>query len=54
VRLTFVGRLRPARLTSLDALDRDGALLRDFTTSYQMLRDERGRWRILSYIYHDE
>jgi len=37
-----------------NALDADGTLLRDFTTSYQMLREESGEWRILSYTYHDE
>jgi ketosteroid isomerase-like protein len=37
-----------------NALPANGALLRDFTTTYLMLRDERGAWRILSYVYHDE
>ena len=37
-----------------NALTADGTLLRDFTTSYQMLREESGEWRILSYTYHDE
>ena len=37
-----------------NALSGDGALLRDFATSYQMLREEPGGWRILSYTYHDE
>lgn len=37
-----------------NALANDGALLRDFTTSYQMLREEPRGWRILSYTYHDE
>ena len=32
----------------------DGALVRDFATSYQILREEPGGWRILSYTYHDE
>ena len=30
-----------------------GVLLRDFTISYQLLRQERGGWRVLSYTYHD-
>lgn len=30
-----------------------GVLLRDFTTSYQLLREGRGGWRVLSYTYHD-
>jgi ketosteroid isomerase-like protein len=37
-----------------NALSEDGALLRDFTVSYQMLRQEPDGWRILSYTYHDE
>ncbi|MCA1703885.1 MAG: nuclear transport factor 2 family protein [Actinobacteria bacterium] len=37
-----------------NALSEDGALLRDFTVSYQMLRQESDGWRILSYTYHDE
>jgi ketosteroid isomerase-like protein len=37
-----------------NALADNGALLRDFTTSYQLLRDEHGGWRILSYTYHDD
>lgn len=37
-----------------NAFSVDGALLRDFTTSYQLLGDERGGWRILSYTYHHE
>jgi len=37
-----------------NALSADGTLLRDFATTYQMLSDERGAWRILSYVYHDE
>jgi hypothetical protein len=32
----------------------DGALVRDFTTSYHMLRAESGEWRILSYTNHLE
>lgn len=35
-----------------NALSDAGVLLRDFTTSYQLLRDERGEWRVLSYTYH--
>jgi hypothetical protein len=37
-----------------NALAHDGALLRDFVTSYQMLREGPGGWLILSYTYHDE
>ena len=29
-----------------------GVLLLDFTASYQLLRVERGGWRVLSYTYH--
>lgn len=44
------------------ALAADGSLLRDFGTSYQLLRDRDrdrdgdgdGGWRILSYTYHDD
>jgi ketosteroid isomerase-like protein len=36
-----------------NALSGDGALLRDFTVSYQMLRQEPDAWRILSYTYHE-
>lgn len=32
----------------------DGAMLRDFATSYHMLRKETGGWRILSYTNHDD
>ena len=32
----------------------DGAELRDFATSYHMLRKETGGWRILSYTNHDD
>jgi hypothetical protein len=32
----------------------DGALVRDFTTSYHVLRAESGWWRILSYTNHLE
>lgn len=37
-----------------NALSEEGALLRDFTVSYQMLRQEFDGWRILSYTYHAE
>ena len=32
----------------------DGTVLRDFATSYHMLRREDGGWRILSYVNHDD
>jgi ketosteroid isomerase-like protein len=32
----------------------DGALVRDFTTSYHLLRAEPGGWRILAYTNHQE
>jgi ketosteroid isomerase-like protein len=32
----------------------DGAVLRDFATSYHMLRQDLGGWRILSYTNHDD
>lgn len=35
-----------------NAFSANGALLRDFTTSYHLLGEERGGWRILSYTYH--
>ncbi len=35
-----------------NALSDNGAILRDFTTSYHLLRQERGDWRVLSYTYH--
>lgn len=31
----------------------DGSLLRDFFTSYQLLRSGDGSWLILGYVYHD-
>ena len=31
----------------------DGTVLRDFATSYHMLRHENDEWRILSYTNHD-
>jgi hypothetical protein len=34
-------------------VDQGGALLRDFRTTYHLLRAE-GAWRILSYTNHDE
>ena len=37
-----------------NALSEEGTLLRDFTTSYQLLPHEHDGWRILSYTYHDE
>ena len=37
-----------------NAVSADGALLHAFTTSYQLLREPPGGWRILSYTYHDE
>jgi hypothetical protein len=37
-----------------NALAEDGALLRDFTTSYQMLRQKSDGWRIISYTYHHD
>lgn len=37
-----------------NAVAEDGRLLRDFTTSYQLLRQEQDGWRILSYTYHHE
>lgn len=36
-----------------NALSADGALLREFTVSYQLLRQPDG-WRILSYTYHSD
>lgn len=32
----------------------DGAVLRDFTTSYHMLHQEPEGWRLLSYTNHDD
>jgi ketosteroid isomerase-like protein len=37
-----------------NALSEDRALLRDFTVSYQLLRQDPDGWRILSYTYHAE
>ena len=37
-----------------NALAGDGALVRDFATSYHMLRTESDDWRILSYTNHQE
>lgn len=37
-----------------NALAGDGALVRDFATSYHMLRPEPGGWQILSYTNHQE
>ena len=54
LQVTELDRTSVVATVRWNALDRDGALLRDFTTSYQMLSNERGGWRILSYIYHDE
>jgi len=34
-----------------NALSEEGAVLREFTVSYQMLRQPEG-WKILSYTYH--
>jgi ketosteroid isomerase-like protein len=54
-----IAELRVARLDSAssiatvrwNALSEDGALLREFTVSYQLLR-QPGGWKILSYTYH--
>jgi ketosteroid isomerase-like protein len=37
-----------------NAVADDGALVRDFATSYHMLRAESGDWRILSYTNHQD
>ncbi len=37
-----------------NALAEDGALVRDFATSYHMLRGDPDGWRILSYTNHQE
>jgi ketosteroid isomerase-like protein len=51
--VTRVDRANVFATVRWNALSADGALLRDFVTTYQMLNDESGDWRILSYVYHD-
>lgn len=47
---------RSSRLTTVrwNVQSDDGTVLRDFATSYHMLRHEDGGWRILSYTNHDD
>jgi ketosteroid isomerase-like protein len=54
LRVTQLDRTSAIATVRWNVLADDGALLRDFATSYQMLREEPGGWRILSYTYHDE
>jgi ketosteroid isomerase-like protein len=54
LRVTPLDRTSAFATVRWNALADDGALLRDFATSYQMLREEPGEWRILSYTYHNE
>ena len=54
LRVTQLDRTSAIATVRWNALSDDGALLRDFGTSYQILREEPGGWRILSYTYHDE
>lgn len=54
LQVTELDRTSVVATVRWNALDSDGALLRDFTTSYQMLSNDRGGWRIPSYIYHDK
>lgn len=52
LRVTQLDNTTAIATVQWNALAADGALLRDFTTSYQLLRVEGGGWRILSYTYH--
>lgn len=54
LQVTPLGKTSLIATVRWNALAEDGRLLRDFTTSYQLLRDDPGGWRILSYTYHDE
>jgi len=53
LRVTHLDRTSAITTVRWNALSADGALVRDFATTYQMLRDDGGEWRILSYTYHD-
>jgi hypothetical protein len=46
LRVTRLDRTSAIATIRWNALADDGALLRDFVTSYQMLREERGGWGI--------
>jgi ketosteroid isomerase-like protein len=54
LQVTQLDRTSAIATVRWNALSGDGALLRDFATSYQMLREEPRGWRILSYTYHDD
>jgi len=51
--VTQLGSTSVVATVRWNAHSADGSLLRDFVTSYQMLRDDAAGWRILSYTYHD-
>ena len=48
-----LGRSSALATVRWNALADDGTLLRDFRTSYHLLRDDPDGWHILTYTYHD-
>ena len=48
-----LGRSSVLATVHWNALAADGTLVRDFHTSYQLLRDGSTGWRILTYTNHD-
>ena len=50
---TTLGKYGAMATVRWHVVDEGGALLRDFRTTYHLLRVD-GAWRILSYINHDE
>jgi len=53
LQITLIDRTSALATLRWHAIGDDGALLRAFGTSYQILRQEPPGWRIISYTYHD-
>jgi len=51
---TQLGRSSMLATVRWNVQSEDGTVLRDFATSYHMLRQEPGGWQILSYTNHDD
>lgn len=54
LRVTKLDRTSAMATVRWNALAEDGSLLRDFATSYQLLRGEPAGWRVVSYTYHQD
>ena len=53
LQVTRLGRTSALATVQWQARAADGSVLREFATSYQLLDDGAGGWRILAYVYHD-